>query len=68
MSVPERAPVQPLALNVEDACAALGISWQTWKEHVEPHIRLVRVGRRKIVPITALQEWLDANAEAVGPQ
>jgi hypothetical protein len=54
-----------LALTVEQAHLALGISWDTWKAHVEPEIRLVRLGRRKLVPVTELQRWLDANAEAV---
>jgi len=63
------APSTPaLALTVEQACAALSVSWDTWREHVEPDLRIVRIGRRKLVPVTELQEWLDRRAErAVGP-
>lgn len=51
-----------LALSIEQACAALGISWDTWREHVEPEVRIVRIGRRKLVPVKELERWLDKNA------
>ena len=57
--------VPRLALNVKEACAALGICWDVWREHVEPDIRLVRIGSRKLVPIAELERWLAANAESV---
>lgn len=57
------AGVPRLALNVKEACASLGVSWDVWREHIEPDIKLVRIGRRKLVPVTELQRWLDANGE-----
>lgn len=51
-----------LALSVEQACAALGVSWDTWKAHIEPDVRIVRLGRRKLVPVNELQKWLDTHA------
>jgi hypothetical protein len=59
----EVAPVPRIALNIEEACAALGVSWDTWKQHVEPGVRLVRVGSRKLVPLVELEHWLAVNAE-----
>lgn len=55
--------VPRLALNVREACQSLGVSWDTWKLHVEPEVKLVRLGARKLVPVTELQRWLDAHAE-----
>ena len=55
-----------LALSVEQACQALGVSWDTWRAHVEPDVRLVRLGRRKLIPVSELQAWLDRHAESVG--
>jgi hypothetical protein len=52
-----------LSLSVEGACAALGVSWELWREHVEPEVRIVRVGRRKLVPVRELERWLDEHAE-----
>lgn len=64
-SRPLSAPVPRLALNVKEACAALGVSWDVWKAHIEPDVRLVRVGTRKLVPVSEIQRWLDANAATV---
>ncbi len=58
------API--LALSVEQACEALGVSWDTWRAHIEPDMRLVRLGRRKLIPVSELQAWLDRHAEGVG--
>lgn len=65
---PSIAPVPRLALNVKEACAALGISWDVWKEHVEPDMRLVRIGARKLVPVAELERWLKDNAASTIPQ
>jgi excisionase family DNA binding protein len=55
-----------MALSIEEACGALGISWDLWHEHVEPEVRMVRLGRRRLVPVAELQKWLAAHAELVG--
>jgi len=62
--VPDDKPSVPrLALNIKEACEALGVSWDVWREHIEPDVRLVRIGRRKLVPVAELQRWLDDHAE-----
>ena len=53
-----------LALNVEEACAALGVSWDFWAEHIAPEVRVVRRGRRKLVAVSELEQWLERNGEA----
>jgi hypothetical protein len=66
VSTENRKPPTPaLALSVEQACAALGVGYDLWREHIEPDVRIVRVGRRKIVPTASLEKWLADNAEAV---
>lgn len=57
------AAVPRLALSVEEACGALGVSWDFWKEHIAPEVRIVRAGRRQLVAVSELQRWLDANSE-----
>jgi hypothetical protein len=67
MSALNSKPQTPaLGLSVEQACAALGVGWDFWREHIEADVRIVRVGRRKIVPVSELRRWLDQHAEAVG--
>jgi excisionase family DNA binding protein len=58
--------VPKLALSIKEACAALGITWDLWREHVEPEVRLVRLGRRRLVPVAELQRWLAEHAELDG--
>jgi len=64
LSPKPRPPV--LALSVEGACEALGVSWKAWREHIEPDVKVVRVGRCKRVAVAELERWLAENAEAVG--
>jgi hypothetical protein len=54
-----------LALDVSECCAALGVSWDFWTQHVAPEVRIVRRGRRKLIAVVELERWLDANAHAV---
>ncbi len=52
-----------LALSVEQACTALGVSWDTWHASIEPDVRIVRLGRRKLIPVASIERWLDEHAE-----
>lgn len=56
-------PAAPrLALGIGEACDALGVGWDLWHEQIEPEIRLVRLGRRKLVPVSELRAWLERHA------
>ncbi len=59
------APVPRTALSVSEACQSLGVSWDTWSEHIAPTIKIVRLGRRQLVPVAELERWLAKNAEGV---
>ena len=52
-----------LALSIEEACGALGVSWDTWNQHIAHDVRVVRLGRRRLVPVAELQKWLAEHAE-----
>jgi hypothetical protein len=56
-----------LSLTVAEACDVLGVSWDFWTAQVAPEVRVVRRGRRKLVPVAELERWLDANAELALP-
>jgi hypothetical protein len=55
--------VPTLALDVSEACQAIGCSWDFFTEHVAPEIRIVRLGRRKLIAVTELQRFLDEHGE-----
>jgi excisionase family DNA binding protein len=53
------------ALTVNEACESLGVGWDLFHESIEPELRVVRIGRRKLIPVSELQAWLDRTAEKV---
>jgi excisionase family DNA binding protein len=64
-SARKTAPVPRLALSVEEACAALGCGWDFWQAHIAPELRIVRRGRKKLVPVRELERWLEQAAHRV---
>lgn len=62
---PPGPAVPRLALTRQEAADALGIGLTTFKEQVQPHLRIVRRGKVRMIPVAELQRWLDDNAAAV---
>jgi excisionase family DNA binding protein len=63
MAEAELAPLPRLALSVQEAAEALGVSEDFWLKYIADEVRIVRRGRRKIIPVTELQRWLDENGQ-----
>ncbi len=63
MSGTSTAPIPRLALTREEAAAAISMSLDSFERHVQPTLRLVRLGRMRLVPIAELERWLQENAE-----
>jgi excisionase family DNA binding protein len=51
-----------LALSPDEAAQALGVSRDYFDTHVAPDLRIVRRGRRKLIPIRELERWLERSA------
>jgi hypothetical protein len=60
---PETGPIPRLALDRNEAAAALGMSLDSFERHVQPTVRMVRLGRMRLVPIAELERWLADHAE-----
>jgi hypothetical protein len=58
------APVPRILLTRREAAAALGRSLNTFERYVQPHLRLVRLGRMRLVPLGELRRWAHGAAEA----
>jgi len=57
------APVQRMALSMEESGQAVGVCGKTIANLIrDGRLRSVRVGTRHLVPITELQRWLDREA------
>lgn len=67
MKAQPTAPVPRIALTREEAAAALGVSLSHFERHIAPHLRMVRTGSTRLVPIRELEQWADRAATlAVG--
>ncbi|MHB8659375.1 MAG: helix-turn-helix domain-containing protein [Solirubrobacteraceae bacterium] len=57
-----RSAVPRLALSKTEAADALGVSVDFLEEHVLHELKIVRRGRRRLIPLSELQRWIDSNA------
>jgi excisionase family DNA binding protein len=55
--MPER-----LAYTKAEAAEALGVSVDYLEDHVLADVRVVRRGRKVLIPVSELQRWLEENA------
>jgi hypothetical protein len=51
-----------LALNPVEAAAAIGVSRDFFDLYVLAELRVVRRGRKVLVPVAELQRWLERSA------
>jgi excisionase family DNA binding protein len=55
-----------LALTKKEAAESLGVSLDFFDEHIAPELRMVRRGRRRLIPVGELERWLAENADLAG--
>ena len=67
MKAQPTAPIPRICLGREEAAASLGIGLDSFERHVQPHIRMIRRGRLRLVPISELQRWAEQAAERTLP-
>jgi len=51
-----------LALKPDEAAVSIGVSRDFFDEHVLPELRVVRRGRKVLVPVSELERWLVESA------
>jgi excisionase family DNA binding protein len=59
------ASIPRIALTPAEAAAAIGVGPDFFEENVAPELRVVRRGRKRLVPVIELEQWMAANAEQV---
>jgi len=57
------APIPRVALTPDEAAAAIGVGKTFFNEQVRPELRLIRRGRKVLVPVADLERWVNENAE-----
>jgi len=50
------------ALTPPEAAAAIGVGPDFFEENVAPELRLIRRGRKRLVPVTELERWVTESA------
>lgn len=56
-----------LALSKAEAAEALGVSVDFLEDHVLVELRVVRVGRRRLIAVSELERWLAERGERLLP-
>jgi hypothetical protein len=51
-----------IALTPAEAAAAIGVGPDFFDANVAPELRLVRRGRKRLVPVSELERWAAENA------
>jgi excisionase family DNA binding protein len=59
------APIPRVCLTPPEAAAALGVGPDFFTEHVQPEVRVVRRGRKRLIPVSELQRWAEENSQRV---
>jgi hypothetical protein len=67
MSTPHGTrPAARLALGIDEAAQALGVSRDHLERHVLPELRVVYLGRRRIIAVAELEKFLQNNGVRAG--
>jgi excisionase family DNA binding protein len=53
-------------LTRAEAAESLSMSLDHFERHVQPHLRIVRSGRLRLVPASEAERWARERAEFVG--
>lgn len=56
-------PIPRIALTRDEAAAALGMSLDSFERHVQPSLRMLWLGRMRLVPVSELQAFCERQAK-----
>lgn len=54
-----------LSLTPSEAAAALGVGEEFFRTEIRPELRIVRRGRKALIPVAELRRWVEENAAPV---
>ena len=59
------APIPRIALTPPEAAASIGVGPDFFDAEVAPDLKVIRRGRKRLIPITELERWTYENAHKV---
>lgn len=65
MSATAPTVARPLLVNRRQAAQLCGMSIDSFRRHVEPGCRIVRVGTLRLIPVAELEAWIDSHASVL---
>jgi hypothetical protein len=54
-----------IALTIPEAAASIGVGVDFFAAHVQPELRIIRRGSKRLIPVAELERWAAENAERV---
>ncbi|HTT93546.1 MAG TPA: hypothetical protein VMF55_02680 [Solirubrobacterales bacterium] len=60
--LPTTTTVPRIALTPPEAAAAIGVGPDFFDANVAPELRLIRRGRKRLVPVAELERWVSESA------
>ncbi|MET0306288.1 MAG: helix-turn-helix domain-containing protein [Solirubrobacterales bacterium] len=66
MAKKPEATIPRFALTPTEAAASIGCGEDFFTAYVRPDLKIVRKGRKVLVPCAELERWLRENAEPAG--
>ena len=51
-----------IALTKAEAAMSIGVSVDYLEKHVMPNLKVIRRGRKVLIPVTELERWVTDNA------
>ena len=57
------ASIPRIALTPTEAAAAIGVGPDFFDANVAPQLRLIRRGRKRLIPVRELEQWVAENSE-----
>jgi hypothetical protein len=52
-----------IALTPAEAAAAVGCGPDFFAQHIQPELRVIRRGSKRLIPVVELERWCAENAE-----
>lgn len=62
MSAAAGRVVPRIALTPDEAANSIGVGRSMFYEQILPELRVVRIGRKRLIPVRELETWTERNA------
>jgi excisionase family DNA binding protein len=59
---PAPRAVPRIALTPDEAANSIGVGRSLFYEQIMPELRVIRVGRKRLIPVRELETWSERNA------